>query len=586
LAKPPPFIAFLRRGAFVALLLALLFACTYKSCLAARVKEVRQNINLDGNGRLAVEETVTIDQGAVSAPFIRRIATLYKRAGQVCNRSAYVKSVADAAGHPLPFTSKNAQGYEIISVAATAADATSKQPVRTIVLKYDLTNSVNFVAGKPELFYSALGREWSEPIDKVTLTINLLPSQSALASHTTSYIGAFAAGNHKHGRTKIDGTAVHVSCDHLASGVDLIAVVPLPQSTVTANNWQHILADLYQTSKLAVLLPVGTLAALFLLWLLIGCDQRFGKKPVFVLDAPWQPANDVSPAEVGAIIDETCDDKDILATIFDLAQRGYLAVREVPSHGAVNYGQKDYEFSQPPQPVKGELKAHEELIINVIFSGRNKSYLSDMRGYFFDYMPILRNQVLTGLARDKYFARNPQADRDYFVSFATCIMGLGAVLFAYSVIISDTYKTLSYSIVLSGLLILLASGFMPKRTRKGVAVIEQTHHFEHFILHSKDREIEDAFERDPSVFFRFLPHAIVLGMAEFWGARFKAVVKTYPLWYTSLEQIEGQSQYFDSEILVREIIFALEAIQRIANAHPENKTTSSKSSPGSSRNLP
>jgi hypothetical protein len=323
-----------------------------------------------------------------------------------------------------------------------------------------------------------------------------------------------------------------------------------------------------------------------ILWFFIGSDQHFGKAPTFTLGAPWQPPRELTPAEIGAIMDESCDDKDIVATIFDLACRGYLAIRETPCHGLMGYGSKDYEFSQPPQPVKGILKAHEELIVNVIFTGRNKSYLSDMHGYFFDYMPILRRQILSGLAKDKFFARNPQADRDYFVTAASCVLAFGAGLYAYSVFAADTYKIASYGIIISGLLVFMASGIMPKRTRKGVAAIEQCHTFEHFILHAKEEEIEAAAVHDPTIFYRLLPYTMVVGMAEYWAARFKHLIKDWPPWYISMEEAEGKAQEFDTETLVKELLACMHAIGQMATTRPEHKAGASSRSTVSSRNLP
>jgi hypothetical protein len=209
-----------------------------------------------------------------------------------------------------------------------------------------------------------------------------------------------------------------------------------------------------------------------------------------------------------------------------------------------------------------------------------------MHGYFFDYMPIFRKQILTGLTKDKFFARNPQADRDYFITSGACVLAVGAALFAYSVFGVDTFKIESYGIIISGVLIVISSGVMPKRTRKGVAAIEQTHAFEHFILHAPEKEIEAAIGHDPTVFYRLLPYTMVLGMAEFWADRFKHVIKEWPPWYISIEQAVGSADSFNTEILVRELLASMQAISHAAQTRPENKGGHSSSSGGRSHNLP
>ena len=83
---------------------------------------------------------------------------------------------------------------------------------------------------------------------------------------------------------------------------------------------------------------------------------------------------------------------------------------------------------------------------------------------------------------------------------------------------------------------------MPKRTRKGVAAVDQIHKFEHFILHASDKEIAAAHEARPRSFLSaFALRPGVLGMGEFWADRFRGHVTLEPQWYTTMEAIEGGS---------------------------------------------
>jgi len=570
-----------RLTVFALLLLSQWLGCG--AALADHVREIHQNLTLGANGRLAVLETVNVDFGKFGATsFTRRIATLYKRSGRLCSLGVYVKGVTDGGGKAVDYDTKNVQNYEYIIVGD---GHTPMFGPHVFNLSYDVIHGVNFVSGQPELFYSVLGREWTAPIDKVKVSLDLGSNQRSLVSKAVGYIGNF--GSKKHARLKNDHVGGHVliESEKFPPGQDLVLVLPLPAGSIEKSILPDALTEIYETSRLAVLLPLATLLVLILLWLLIGSDQRFGKVPSFTLGAPWQPPRELTPAELGALRDENCEDSDIVTTVFDLGERGYLAIKETPNHGLVGYGTVDYEFSQPPQPVKGILKAHEELLLNVIFTGRNKVYLSDMNGYLFDYMPVLRKQILQGLTGDRYFARNPQADRDYFVTSAACAIALGAALFAYSTFIADTYLYTSYGVMLSGVLIFCFSGVMPKRTRKGVAAIEQSHTFEKFIMHASDEEIEAALKKDETIFYRMLPYALVLGGAEFWAHKFKNLVGQAPPWYISIEQAEGGAD-FNPEQFVRGLLAAMKSIEHAAALKPERKVGQDHVSHVSSRNLP
>ncbi|MBS1994296.1 MAG: DUF2207 domain-containing protein [Cyanobacteria bacterium SZAS LIN-3] len=572
----------LRATSALVLLFGGLFVCP-PGALAEHVKELHQSLTLGPSGRLVVDETVAVDFGkAGSTSFCRRIVNLYKRSGKLCSLGIFVKGVTDGWGKEVEYKTRSADGYEYVIIGDGRTPLVGQHVFK---INYDVIHSVNFVSGQPELFYSVLGREWTGPLDKVKVSMTLAPAQAALAGKAVGYVGNF--GSKKHARLKHDrsGNVITVEGEKFVPGQDLLLVLPLPAGSIEKGALPDALTEIYETSKLAVLLPLGTLAVLFLLWLLIGSDQRFGKAPSFTLGAPWQPPSELTPAELGAVMDESCEDKDVATTIFDLACRGYLAIRELPNHGLTGYGTIDYEFSQPPQPVQGILKAHEEFFLNIIFTGRNKVYLSDMHGYLLDYMPVLRKQILQGLTKDKYFARNPQADRDYFATTAACVLAFGAALFAYSTFIDDSYKIGSYGILISGLLIFAGSGVMPKRTRKGVAAIEQGHTFEHFIMHGSDDDMAAALEKDPTVFYRLLPYTLALGGAEFWAHRFKKLVSQPPAWYTTLGQTDG-SESFDTELFVRHLLNAMKAIETVCAMKPERKISDNHISRASSRNLP
>ena len=532
------------------------------------VREVRQNVSLGPHGKLTVDEYVAVDFGKSNQlVFYRHIPTLYKRAGKICSYEVYVKGVHDEAGKALPFRSRQIQSYESIIIGDAR---TPLNGLHQFKLDYDLINGVNFVSGKPELFYSALGPEWTSPIDHLTLNVNVGANQNGLLKHAVAYIGSIGAK--KHARLAQTSDGLQIACEKIPSGQDVILVAPLPAGSIMQTALPDQFSDLFETSQFAFFLPAATFVFLIILWLLIGSDQRFGKAPSFKLGAVWQPPSELSAAELGTIIDESCDDKDILVTIFDLAERGYIAVRETPRHGLEGYGTKDYEFSQPPQPVKGELKAHEEFILNVIFVGRNKAYLSDMDGYFSDAFPTLRKQIQQGLTKDKYFARDPQADRDYFVMTGSFITACGAMIYAYSIFVTDIHKMASVGVIVAGALIFAASGVMPKRTRRGVAAVDQIHKFEHFILSADHRAIDAAYEQDNNVFYRLLPAAVVLGMGEYWASKFKHLILQPPFWYTSMEQLEGESS-FDTESFVQQLLHCLKAVNGSALTKHKQKVT-------------
>ena len=63
-------------------------------------------------------------------------------------------------------------------------------------------------------------------------------------------------------------------------------------------------------------------------WAWVGRDPRPGS-----IVSAWRPPDGVPPGTAGALIDQRAGPADILATLLDLASRGYLTIREVHPSG-------------------------------------------------------------------------------------------------------------------------------------------------------------------------------------------------------------------------------------------------------------
>ena len=96
------------------------------------------------------------------------------------------------------------------------------------------------------------------------------------------------------------------------------------------------LADWWQ----AVLIPICAFMGIFALWWTGGRDIDGGK----AIAVEWNPPEELTPAEVGTLIDERCDMRDITSTLVDLAARGHLKIKELKTDKLFFLSNKDYEF--------------------------------------------------------------------------------------------------------------------------------------------------------------------------------------------------------------------------------------------------
>src|SRR5207245_9564113 len=101
-------------------------------------------------------------------------------------------------------------------------------------------------------------------------------------------------------------------------------------------------------------------------------EPHFIHGPVVV---EFEPPQNLRPAELGLILDERADPKDLTATIVDLAVRGFLTISEIP-------GKKDWVLTQMRSWDPAEIMPYENTILAGLFAGRQQVTLSDLKGTF------------------------------------------------------------------------------------------------------------------------------------------------------------------------------------------------------------
>src|SRR5262249_39250477 len=100
---------------------------------------------------------------------------------------------------------------------------------------------------------------------------------------------------------------------------------------------------------------------------LLNAQQTSQTQPPFAHDSivvEYEPPEDLRPAEVAALLHERATTVDITATIIDLANRGYITIKEIPKQGLL--GSKDYLLQRVKQP-DNSLLSFESLLMQKLF---------------------------------------------------------------------------------------------------------------------------------------------------------------------------------------------------------------------------
>ena len=355
-----------RAARFPAALLALFLLITASLARPARAETIRSFdavVRANKDASLDVSETIVYDfEGASKHGIYRDIPIVYQRDGGTYSLRWEVLSVTDQSGAARPYAIQKS-GRDL-RVRVGDADVLVSG-VQTYVFKLKFWRAVQWFDGAPEVYWNATGDRWPVPIQTATARFYPPPGTDVSRIKITSYRGRL--GSKTPAQTQVEADSILYAARDLAPRENLTMVAGLPAGSITKPPKLQGLLWFLTDWWSAFTFPTISLGAMFLLWRAKGRDIEGG----LPAQVEWSPPKDLTPADVGTLIDERCDMTDILSTLIDLAARGYLVIEDLSTRGAVlGIGAKtDYAFTRTNQqiPLDAPLRTHETTFLKGLF---------------------------------------------------------------------------------------------------------------------------------------------------------------------------------------------------------------------------
>ena len=207
---------------------------------------------------------------------------------------------------------------------------------RTVRIEYSVENALRFIvpddsdfeAGHDEFYWNVTGDEWEIPILAATARVQVPPEVTGLAARVyTGPIGSSTTNNAT--ATEIEYVFYFVTAESLGPREGMTfslawapGVVARPTSYASSVRFLH--------ANWIFLVPLLTLIVMYRPW------NARGRDPARLAVHPqYEPPEGMTPAEIGTLIDNSPDMRDITASIVDLAVRGYLKIVEREQTGMV-----------------------------------------------------------------------------------------------------------------------------------------------------------------------------------------------------------------------------------------------------------
>jgi uncharacterized membrane protein len=487
------------------------------------IEKFSADIVVNTDGSIDVTETITARFNGKWNGIYRTVPIDY-RTPQGFNWSLRLggTSAKGPDGSDLKLESSRTGHYQKFKIWVPGAeDAT-----RTISFHYRAVNGLRFFEDHDELYWNITGDEWDVPIEAASATITL--PEGADGIRAIAFNGDYGS-RAQEAEVTTEGRTVRIRMPHpLGFHEGVTAVVGWNTGLVARPSALDKTAGFFATNW-PLMLPLPVLLGMLLLWWKRGRDPR--KRPVTV---QYEPPANVSPAEAGVLIDERADMRDVIATLVDMAVRGYIRIEEKEEPQLFGlWTSKEFVFHRLKPPGEWrDLQRHEQLLLEGLFEGHGDSVeLSDLKNEFYKSLGAIKTAVTRRLVDQGYYGADPATVRARW-RFAAVFLGF--VTFALGGVLGAKFGFTPLPFMVAGVLIAfiiaVIGHLMPARTVPGTRTLEKVLGFEEF-LSRVEKENYARVVKTPEMFERFLPFAMAFGVERTWAKAFKDIVRTPPQWY-------------------------------------------------------
>jgi len=475
---------------------------------AEEISSFDAKIVISKEGMTEVEEAILYNFGNEQRHGIFRTIPLTKtnKEGKTFAMKMTVNKVLDLSGNPYNFSKSSVANG--IQLKIGDANKTLTGSVFYDIF-YTIDGSITYFSDHDELYWNVVGTEWTVPINKTSVLVSLPQGVSKESITQTCFVGTEGQNVPCEG-VVTDKDVTFQYNQPLLPGQGLTIVVGFPKGTVLVRE-----PEVVHSSEPSVW--AGIIGIVFLLfgifwyiglpiWIVVRWWKhgRDPKPPMGIAHAWFSPPTDakkrsITPGEVGTLVDERADTKDVVATVVDLARRGYITIVETKKN--------DITLKKIEKKKSGTLEIFEEVLLHGIFDKRKSIRLKDTS--IVSTVTDTKNKLYEKVVQDGFFVENPDKVRTRYI-----ILGTFAVV------------TINFPLALAAFIFGTA---MPKKTIAGAQARAIADALKNFLT-SQDRQL--AYQaKNQMMFEKLLPYAIVFGVEKIWAERFKDMDLSKPSWY-------------------------------------------------------
>lgn len=488
------------------------------------IKSFTSEITVNTDSSLDITEKIEADCGNLANKhgIFRILPTAYSpSSGQWVNTPVELKSITDFKGTPYQYSTTTSRSDHTITWKIGDAD-TIVHGVNNYQINYHVKNTIRFTDSNFDEFYWNLnGNFWQLQTDSYTAVINFPKGiDQTHYKELNLYSGQFGSNNQIATSNWTGENQLTVqSARMLNEGEGITLSLTFNKGIITPYEptfWEK------NGKYFFFLLPILSLILAYLLWNKFGRDPKINPTVAPEFEIPEK----LQPMEMGvAYSDGVLKSEYISAALINLAVKKVVKIEEITS-GTI-FKHKDYKLILLNE-TKENISQAEKSLLNDVFGGQSEILLSSLRNQFYKNIPDLTRQIKNDLVgRNLLIA----SSRVWQIAF----WGTMGVLFSLAFYSFVLNPYLGLNLILSGLVFLVFSFLMTKRTPEGLKLYKRIEGFKLYM--NTAEKYRQRFNEKENIFEKFLPYAIMFGMTGIWIAKMKQIYgedyfnSYHPIWF-------------------------------------------------------
>jgi len=499
------------KGIVLFCILSSLF-CLLPSLVHAEViRGYDAQITVQKDGKIQVREKIDYDfEGLYRHGIYRKIPVIKKNSdGKEYELTLDVQSVQDEKGKNYSHSDSWVNKQYQIKIGDADTTITG---LHTYIITYLASGALTYYSDHDELYWNSTGNEWPVRMENVNTTVRLPPEAHMDAVKTACFTGLLGS-TASNCSVVSEKNSTSVSTQALPTGSGLTIVVSFPKGLAAVLEPKPYTAfEGTWYGKLIIgiiigLLAVGALVWYVLLpiyiplkWYLTGRDPRSQDVRVWYDPPQTAQGRKLTPAETGALIDETVDMKDIFGSLIQLAQKGFFKIVEDKKGNYTFIKKRGWSVDNSLMPFEKEL-------LDGIFRGGDECKLKGKD--LGDEVQTVTDNLYKQVVNDGFFKTNPEKTRTKYYALA------GSAFFTGNILLT--------------IIAFIFAKFMPAKTETGAQQASVGRSLKTFLT-SQERQF--AFQANNQMMFeKLLPFAVAFGVEKIWANRFKDIALSQPSWY-------------------------------------------------------